>query len=178
MSDLAKNKDVRVAQVLEVMSLVFADPETRVDDACEKVGIAPSTYYYWVKKDPEALRAVREFLAETQKVELAFLSAAVTKINMNLATTAMSNDTEPADRLRIAKYLSNEAEKLQRTYQVTGGSEGAAEFLRDGPKLEKKSSRFASMSVTPDGDGVTVDFYREDDIIDGDISGTDPLDEP
>ncbi|MHC4311260.1 MAG: hypothetical protein ACYSW3_02170 [Planctomycetota bacterium] len=179
MSDLARNEDIRIAQVLEVMGIIFADPRTKVDVACEKVGIKPSTYYYWVRKDPEALRAVREFLAETQKVELAFLSAAVSEINMELAATAMSENTEAADRLRIAKYLSNEAEKLQRVYQVTGGSEEAAEFLKDGPKLEKHSSRFASMTVAEDGDGkVKVDFYREDTVIDGDVAEFDSLDEP
>lgn len=179
MSNLVESETVRTAQVLEVMGIVFANPEIGIRNACDKVGIKVSTYYYWIKKDPDALHAVREFLAETQKVELAFLSAAVTEINMRLAQTAMNDSTEAADRLRIAKYLTSEAEKLQRTYQVTGGSEEAAEFLKDGPQLESKPSRFASMTVQPEDDGtLKVDFYREDTVIDGDVSEADTLDEP
>lgn len=170
----------RTTQVLQVMQLTFEDPQKKIEDACEEVGIAPRTYYYWVKRDPDALRAVREFLAETQKVELSFLSAAVTKINMQLANVALNNETEPADRLKIAKYLSAEAEKLQRTYQVTAGSEDAAEFLKEGPQLTKQTSRFASMQVTSEDNGsLKVDFYRSDDVIDvPDLDEIDPLDEP
>jgi hypothetical protein len=178
MSDEPSTLEVkRTTQVLEVMGLIFQDASITVEDACETIGIPPSTYYYWVKKDPDALRAVREYLAETQKLELAFLSAAITKINIGLARKAMSDDTEMADRLRAAKYLSGEAEKLQRVYQVTAGGEEAAEFLRDGPQLVNKKSRFASMSVTEEEGSVKVDFFRDDAVIEG-VDVTEVLDEP
>lgn len=169
---------VRTTQVLEVMGLLFSNEKITVQNACDQIGIKIDNYYYWVRREPDALKAVREYLAETQKYELSVLSAAVTQINLGLVETALNDDTEAADKLRIAKYLSAEAEKLQRIYQVVGGSEEAAEFLKSGPELSKKESRFASMAVTQEDDGaVKVDFYREDTIIEG-VEVDESLDKP
>jgi len=163
----------RTTQVVDVMALIFADPSITVEKACDAIGITTSTYYAWVQKAPESLRVVKDFLADVQRRELAYLSAAVSNINIALAKKALVDDTETADRLRIAKYLSAEAEKLQRIYQVNSGGEDAADFLRDGPQVRTKQSRFASINVSPDGEGVNVEIFKEDDVIDGEL-----LDEP
>jgi hypothetical protein len=168
----------RTTQVMEVLAIMFSNPKLTVEQACDTVGINKDTYYYWLRKDPDALRAVKDFLADTQRDELAYLSAAITKIHLQLARKALSDDTETADRLKIVKYLSSEAEKLQRIYQVTSGGDDAAEFLKDGPQLTKQKSKFASMTVTENSEGgVNVDFYRDSDIIEG-IELAEPLDEP
>jgi hypothetical protein len=168
----------RISQVMQVLAIMFENPRLTVQEACDSVGIERSAYYRWLRKDPESLRAVKDFLADTQRDELAYLSAAMSEINTALARKALNDDTDISERLKIAKYLSVEAEKLQRTYQVTSGGEDAAEFLRDGPQMVKQKSKFASITVSQDDDGdVEVSLYRDEAIIDG-VEFTDALDEP
>jgi hypothetical protein len=165
----------RTTEVISVLAIIFENPKVTVQQACDIVGIPKTTYYEWIRKEPESLRVIKDFLADSQREELALLSASISKINVSLAEMALKDDVEVAERLKIAKYLSGEAEKLQRIYQVTSGGEDAAEFLRDGPRVTKQKSKFASFTVDSNDDGcVEVSLYRDRDIIDI----TDSLDEP
>jgi transposase-like protein len=168
----------RTTEVMQVLAIIFARPQTTIQEACDEVGIHKNTYYHWIRKNPESLRVVKDFLADVQRDELVYLSAAMSEVNTLLARKALSDETDVAERLKIAKYLSGEAEKLQRTYQVTSGGEDAAEFLKDGPQVVTQKSKFASITVSQDDKGdVEVGLYRNDIIIDG-IEVSDPLDEP
>lgn len=161
----------RQSQAATVMALLFDDPSLTQEQACAKAGITLRQYRYWLQQGGESIDAVREFITGQQREILADIAVARrTGINM-LIKDAVSPMTAGKDRVLILGYLNEVQEELERTHHaVPGIEEEAVAFLKQGPVISTKRSRFASVDIERDEDGVTVRIYKEDEVIDGTLT--------
>ena len=85
-----------------------------------------------------------------------------------LVDDAVDDSTSTKDRVLAMSYLDDIREELERQLHAAPGvEEDAHRFLKQGPEISIKQSRLASIEVRGDDDGgVTLDVFRDDDIID------------
>lgn len=157
----------RLNQVYQVLDIRFENPTITLADACDEVGIAKSTFYYWMNTSKDFIGSMRERIAEQQRQQLITLESAHNAGLGYLAAAVAQEDTPDLDRVRIMRYLDPVMEQLQRSLHAQPGQEEEAhEFLKEGPHIETKKSRLASVEVRTGDDGVTLDIYKEQDVID------------
>jgi hypothetical protein len=89
-----------------------------------------------------------------------------------LVADSVDGGNTTKDRVLAMSYLDKIREELERQLHAAPGvEEDAHRFLKQGPAIELKKSRLASIEVRGDDDGgVTLDVYRDDEIIDATAS--------
>ncbi len=174
MSDLVitENEARRITQAAEVSIKRMAFPELTIEQACEEVGIKVSTYYNWVKKGEDTIISIRGFIADQQRMMLMNLVVTQAKAIELLVADSVDGGNTTKDRVLAMSYLDKIREELERQLHAAPGvEEDAHRFLKQGPAIELKKSRLASIEVRGDDDGgVTLDVYRDDEIIDATAS--------
>ena len=139
----------------------------KVSEACEQVGITERVYRDWLHKGDNTIEALRGFLTMAQREQLSKIVTARLQIVDLIIADALDPLTAPKDRVMLERRLDEIAFELQRTHHaVPGIEEDANKFLKEGPVIESKKSRLASIDVERTKDGVTVNVYEEHDVID------------
>ena len=157
----------RITQTVEVMVLLFEEPELTVIAACERVGITERIFRHRIHRGEDVIDNMRDLiLGEHRKMLLAISSARLTSIEM-LILDATHKDTSTQDRVAAMRYLDPIREELERAHHAAPGiEEDAHKFLKLGPKLTKQKSRLASIEVREEEDSVVFDIYKTQDVID------------
>jgi hypothetical protein len=167
-NDIISKKDIRVNQVQHVLMLLFQQPDISINQACEQVGINEDTYRYWLAKGDDSIDAVRDFIDQQQRELISEIAVAKGRIVRMLINDATDVLTKPLERKALFESLSEELDELQTVYNVRPGiEEDAQAFLKKGPSIEKKQSRFASIDIEETDSGFRIGLNESKDIIDG-----------
>lgn len=115
----------------------------------EEVGIARSSYYDIVKKNPEAIAKVQEIIEVHAQEQLGLILSNRTAILQKVIDDGLSDDTKPKDRLAIYKSLSELEDRYTQLLQIESEAAAAAhEFLKQGPILSRQVSRLTATEKT------------------------------
>ena len=175
MTETSITASIRTSQAAQVLLAMYADPKLTKKAACEQVGISPQVFQYWVERGEDTIEALREIIGTSQRDQLSTLLLAKHRATELLSKDATDALTTPKDRVLIMEYIDGQIDELQRALHARPGVESEAqEFLRQGPVIEKKQSRFASVDVQRTDDGVTINLYKEDDVIDATAKDSSP----
>lgn len=159
-----------IAQAQQVLLLLFFSPEMTIKKACEIVGIPEHKYRYWLAKGESAIENTRSLIDAQQKELVSEIARAKVRIINMLIADATDQVTKPLERARLFEVLDTELNKLQTIYNVRPGIEEQAQaFLKKGPTIEKKKSRFASIDIEETEGGFRIGLNEEMDIIDGEL---------
>jgi hypothetical protein len=163
------------AKVVEVLGLTI-DGKHTVIEACEVVGVPVSTFYEWVKRGSDTIDAFRDLLSEQYRLQLLYITAARASNIRSVAEQVTNEDNKVSIKERkiadtmLAKY----GDELERSlHAAPGHEEAASQFLQRGPKLKTQQSRFASMEIESTEDGLRIDLYKDDDVIDAETKDVD-----
>ena len=158
----------RQAQVLQVYKMQNERPDLTVAEVCELVGIPERTFYQWVRKSSGMIEALSAMLIQNQKEELYVIEANRLRMLRAMIDKFLSPLTTGPEMVRIQEYLDRRSDQLQDSHNAKPGLEqDAFEFLQQGPKLSMQKSRLASIEVREDAtEGVTIDIYKDQEIID------------
>jgi hypothetical protein len=159
---------VRASQAAQVLIMLAGNTRMTRAEACEKVGISETQYDTWIRKDPDALSVIRQFIVQMQRMQLFEIEQAWTIGLSELIADAISKNTRTKDRVLALKFLDNQKLRLEKALSAAPGVEDKAhQFLKEGPTLQRIKSRMASIDVQPSETGVAINISRYDDIIDG-----------
>lgn len=166
------------AMVQTLLSLVY-NPGKTVIDACEENGITERQYRYWVQNSPETVNVLRELIGQIQINELTNITVARKRMVDRMIELAEKETTSPKMLLNIYKVINQLYETEQDFLHARPGIEEEAQaFLKSGPKIETKQSRFASINIEETEKGFTVDLYKDKEIVEGvSLSEKDSTDE-
>lgn len=166
--DLSDLQAQSIAQAQQVLFLLFLDPRLKVETACEIVGIKEGKYRYWLAHGEAAIDNTRALIDNQQKELVSEIARAKTRIIHMLIADATDKVTKPMERAKLFEVLNDELNKLQTIYNVRPGIEETAQaFLKKGPSVENKKSRFASIEVEQTEGGFRIDLSEEKPILDG-----------
>lgn len=157
----------RKTKILEITRRMQLNPEEKLCDLCEAMGITERIYYYWIHEDPDMIETFRQMIVDISREELTSILSVRLNIIQRLILDAASATTSTGERLQVMRYLDERAEKLADKHRATG-DESAREFL-NGPTLRPAASRFSSSTVNimPKTDGsVDVTVTRESEVVD------------
>lgn len=163
---------VKESTAIRVLLLMLDQPKLSEEDACNQIGITPDQYRFWIRRDPDALDAVRQFIVESQRTQLFQIEMAWPQAVGELIEDATATGTKTKDRIGAMKLLREIKEDLERTHHTQPGVEDEAHtFLKKGPKLQSIPSRMASVEVepTPTG-GLHIEVSHYSDVIDSRLS--------
>lgn len=167
---------VKESNAIQVLLYLLDNPKLNETQACAEVGITPEAYRYWIRRNPDAMDAVRQFILETQRTQLFEIETSWPRAVSELVLDAVDTSTKTKDRISAMKLLREIKEDLERTHHTQPGVEDEAhQFLKEGPKLTKVKSRMASVEVEPTASGgLRVEVSRYSDLIDSHLSETEP----
>ena len=156
-------------KTVEILKMKFEEPKSTITELCEDVGISRQQYYRYLEEGQEIVNILRQLIFKSKRVELATIASSRHTVLNNLITQAVaSNDID--ELVKALKYIDDHEEKLQDDLGAKPGLEDEArEFLKKGPKIAKQESKFASIRVSPDGDGVQIDVMRENEVVEGEF---------
>jgi hypothetical protein len=156
-----------IAQAQQVLVMLFLEPSLTVEDACRIVNISKSKYYYWLSRGDEAISLTRSLIDDQQKQMISEIAIAKRRIIKELIADATDKVTKPLERAKLFEVLNEELERLQSIYNVRPGiEEKAQEFLKHGPTIAPKKSKFASIDIEETESGFRIGLNEEKDIID------------
>ena len=140
-------KSIRTTQALQVIK--FSQEGMTVSQACREVGIARSSFYYFVYKNPDAIASFQELERATNLREIALILANNVDILELFIQDALANTTKPRDRLAIMKYMNERMDELEEKLQFYSRPDyGDLRNMLTGPKLVEETSRFSAFSST------------------------------
>ena len=169
-TDLTPYEQARVAQCQKVLLLLFLEPSLTTKTACEQVGITYDQYRYWLIRGESAINDTRELIDAQQRELISEIAVAKGKIIRQMITDATSVETKPLERKALYQTLDDALDELQTVYNVRPGiEEDAQAFLKHGPTIEKKQSRFASIDIEETETGFRIGLNEDKDILDGEI---------
>ena len=112
-------------QVLQNMN----DGKTVVE-ACQLVGMPRSTFYNFMKNNPEAVAEMQAMIEVNNRALLGMIETSKAQITHKLIEIALADDTKPKDRLAIMTKLIEWEEKLMPAAEpVRVSNHDAAKFL-------------------------------------------------
>jgi len=167
MSNTISVKETRIVQAQQVLLSLFIDPKLTVKAACSKVKISPRQYYYWLANGEDAIQATRTLIENQQRQMISELAIAKSKILGIMLKEATNELTEVSERISLYKVIAEELDQLQNIYNVRPGIEQSAQaFLKRGPQIETKKSRFATIEVEQTETGFKIGLDKEQEILD------------
>ena len=120
-----------------------------VSEACRELGLARSTFYDIVRKNPEAIAEFQQIIEATNREQLAMILVAKTRMLNKIIEDSLSDNTKPKDRLTIFMKLNELVNSLTQSMKIEDENEKRAhEFLMRGPTLVKAKSRFTATETT------------------------------
>lgn len=170
-SQLTSFQETKIAQAQQVLMLLFYEPNLTIGQACDRVGITERQYRYWLATGNEAINKTRDLIDQMQRELISEIAVAKFKIIRMLINDATNELTKPLDRNKLYETLDIALSELQSVYNVRPGiEEKAQEFLKKGPSIERKQSRFASIDIEETETGFRIGLNEPKDIVDGEIS--------
>ena len=113
-------------------------------DACQKVGIARSTFYHFIVHHPDAIASFQEMKLLSAIQQFSRILEKEEEILERVIQEGLADTTKPRHRLAVCKFIMKRSDELERelnSYRV--GGQNAADFLT-GPKLVPGESRMTS----------------------------------
>ncbi len=157
----------RQRQVLEVYRQQRLNPDLKINELCELVGIEERTFYMWVRKSGNMIDALTEMVVENQKEELYIIESERLRMTRDLIEKYYHPLTTGPEKVRILEFLGKRSDELQDAHHAKPGIEQDAFQYLQGPQLSLQKSRLASIEVREDAtEGVTIDIYKDKPIID------------
>lgn len=160
-------KDKDLAKTIQVLSMRFENPEATITDLCKEVDLDRRQYYRKLAAGNEIVDVLRKLIMQSKRLELARIATSRHKVLEKLVTNAIKSD-DIDELVKAMRYLDEHEDTLQDDLGAKPGIEDDAhQFLRQGPKITKQESRFASIRVSKDEDGsARIDLMEENDVID------------
>lgn len=169
-NSLTPKKQTSIAQAQQVMMLLYLDSKLTIEQACKSVGITERQYRYWLTKGDQAIESTRELIDNQQRELISEIAFAKASMIRTMIKKAKDELVKPIDLVILYKVLSQELDELQNVYNVRPGIEEEAQaFLKRGPTIEKKKSRFASIDIEETESGFRIGLNEEKPIVDGEI---------
>jgi hypothetical protein len=133
---------IRTNQALQVIQ--HSNNGMSIVDACQEVGIARSTFYYFIVHNPDAIAEIQEMklVAAMQQLELLFENQI--KVLKRVIQDGLSDKTKPRQRLAIYKELLRQADKLKNILQTNRVGDSDIADILTGPELVPGISRMSS----------------------------------
>jgi hypothetical protein len=158
---------------MEVYYLLKSDQELTQEQACERIGITPKVYRFWIAESRDALKAFNNAVDEVSRQELAHLLVIREFVQLKLIKDALNDMTDPATRLQIYKFFVDRTETLHEQYRYIEDLE--TEGLLKGPKLIPGESKFAPgtapmLDVETNEDGSKTIRARLPDVLEGKLA--------
>ena len=91
-------------------------------DACDKVGMPRSTFYYIISNHPEYFIDIQQKIRESEIIELGMILSSKLNTTAKLIQDLLAPDTNPRDRLKIFIALEKRIDELYK--QVMAHSKG------------------------------------------------------
>jgi ACT domain-containing protein len=140
-------KSIRTTQALQVIK--HSTGGMTVSQACREVGIARSSFYYFIVHNPDAIASFQELERTASLRELALILANKIHIVELFMQDALADTTKPRDRLAIMKYMNERMDELVEKLQLYSRPDyGDLRNMLTGPKLVEETSRFSAFSPT------------------------------
>ena len=133
-------KASRINAVTQVIQFMYSG--MTVVQACREVGMARSSFYYIVEKNPEAFADIQKIIDISNYEQLVLILQHKMEIFEKIIQDGLSEKTSPRARLAIYKKLTQLTYELMDTLQRDEAPN--IDFLMTGPKLVKAESRVAS----------------------------------
>lgn len=165
-------KSSRVEAALQVLQMLTVNPKMTQKQACDKVGITPEMYRFWISQNDDAIRVFRDVISQVEREELVTAITARAQIFNKLVKDALASYTDPISRLEIFKFIVQHSEQMLSNQRVVDNE--SVRGLLSGPDLSPGESRLSSRNtleitnISPDEISVKV---KQPVIIDGKISG-------
>ena len=161
---------VKDSKMVNVLILLFTNPNLKIAEACRASDVDYNSFRYWERTHPDFITSMRNLLGEYQREQLLDLELAWTVGLKKLSSALMSDEVNTDTRMELHKYLTGIREDLLKQYHAEPGLEEAAqEFLSRGPSVSVQQSRFASMEISQTADGLRVDLYQPDKVIEAEV---------
>jgi hypothetical protein len=139
-------QSIRTNQALEVIKNTHEG--LSIVEACQVVGIARSTFYYFYNHHPDALAAYQEMRIVSILQQLALILGNQPKVLECVIKEGLADTTKPRDRLAILKQVTKMRDELLEDFRVNSrDGKDAADFLT-GPTLKPAESRFSASEST------------------------------
>ncbi len=113
-----------------------------VVEACREVGIARSSYYYIIEKNPRAIADIQAIIDSSNREQLALILQHKMDMFEKIIQDGLSEKTSPRARLAIYIKLTQMADELMESLQREETPDVG--FLLTGPKLVLAESRFST----------------------------------
>ena len=140
-------KSIRTTQALQVIK--HSTGGMTVSQACREVGIARSSFYYFIVHNPDAIASFQELERATNLLEITLILAKKVDILELFIQDALSSTTKPRDRLKIIKYMNERMDALEEKLQFYSRPDvGNLRDMLTGPTLVEETSRFSAFSPT------------------------------
>jgi hypothetical protein len=136
-------KTTRVNSAMQVIQ--HMNTGMTVVDACREAGVARSTFYDFLKSNPEAVIEIQNVIENAQREQLGMALLASNRILEKVIEDGLSDETKPRDRLTIFLKLKELVAVLaQNSPEMNKMEQDALEFLKKGPTLRYVESRFTT----------------------------------
>ena len=134
----------RQQQILEVIRL-RAEAALTVRDACDQVGIAPTTYYRHVHANNDILEELQESMVAQEKEHLTNLVLSRYIVHDQINEYVINHSLTLKEAMALSDHLGKILEQLDyRTREASVANIEAKEFLEKGPYFQHPESKSAS----------------------------------
>lgn len=159
--------DEDLQKTILVLTKRFEDPDATITDLCKEAGLDRRQYYRKLAEGKEIIDTLRSLMMQSKRIELARIATSKHKILDRVVEEALAADSVD-ELVKAMRYLDEHEDKLQDDLGARPGIEDDAQrFLRRGPKVIQHESRFASIRIKEDEDGVVqMDLMKENNVID------------
>ena len=145
MKSLARSS--RANSALEVVQ--HMNDGLSISEACRMVGMARSSFYSFMKTNPEIAAEIQGIIEVSRREQLGMILASKTEILRKVIEAGLAEETKPKDRLAIFMKLSELQESMTKGLGYESEVEKRArEFLSQGPNLVQAKSRFTATERT------------------------------
>jgi len=175
MEPLSYREIVRVEVLARILQDKIENPRRSIREICQDRNVPIDVFYRWVANDSKAMSIVRDSLSAAQRNALLDFSDSLYNAIRLLIRDATNSELPTETRIQALKFLVPLMDNLASTYQAQPVDTNAADFLRKGVEIAPAKSRFHSVEVSVDEDGVRIEVSKERDPID--VEALPPLDE-
>ena len=133
---------VRTNQALQVIQ--HSNDGMSIVEACQVVGIARSTFYYFISTHPDAIASIQEMQMAAALEQFALILASRTEILERVIEDGLADTTKPRQRLAIYKELAKRGDELRQAVQAVSTRPGDISEILGSPVQKPGISRMTS----------------------------------
>ncbi len=135
-------KAVRTNQALQVIQ--HSTEGMSIVEACQEVGIARSTFYYFATTHRDAIATFQEMQMMAELEQLALILANQLQVFERVIQDGLADTTKPRQRLAILKEIVKMSNELMEKLRVSSHDNEEIKELLSGPNLVPGKSRFSA----------------------------------